>query len=58
MICFLRLPAVLARVGMSRSALYRRIEAGDFPAPRKNGCRISYWIDSEITDWQRAQMAR
>src|SRR3546814_5209344 len=38
-----RLPQVMARVGLSRSEIYRRIAAGDFPQPVKLGERASAW---------------
>lgn len=50
---FLRLPEVLARTGWSRSTLYRRISEGKFPAPSKDGPRISSWPDVAVRDWQR-----
>lgn len=31
----IRLPEVLKRTGLSRTSVYRLIEAGDFPAKRK-----------------------
>lgn len=43
----LRLPGVLAILGISRSRLYDGIARGEFPAPRKLG-RSSVWIKSEI----------
>ena len=39
---FLRLPAVLARYGISRSTLYLLIRAGQFPRPFHLG-RSSLW---------------
>jgi prophage regulatory protein len=56
-ITFLRLPAVLARVGLSRAAVYRLIKARQFPAPRHLGGRVVYWPDTEIHQWQVAQLA-
>lgn len=35
-----RLPEVKARCGLSRSEIYRRIAAGDFPKPIKLGERV------------------
>ena len=49
-----RLPAVLARVGFSRSYVYAAIAAKTFPAPRKFG-RASGW-DSRVVDaWIEAK---
>jgi prophage regulatory protein len=46
----LRLPAVLARVGMGRSWVYREAAAGRFPAPIKIG-RASGWGSNDIDQW-------
>ena len=53
----LRLPQVKARTGLSRSGLYRRIAAGDFPAPCKLGVRASAWPESEVSAWCEARIA-
>ena len=48
----LRLPAVKARTGLSRSTIYRRIHSpGDFPAPVFLGGRAVGWIEAEIDAW-------
>ncbi|MCY4654943.1 MAG: AlpA family transcriptional regulator [Dehalococcoidia bacterium] len=47
----LRLPAVLARVGISRSTLWRLIQANSFPKPIRLGGRSVGWIEAEIDDW-------
>jgi len=53
---FLRLDAVLARCGISRSTLYRLIAEGRFPAPRRiNGTRISVWLSSDVDQWIGSQ---
>ena len=52
-----RLPQVKARTGLSRSELYRRIAAGDFPAPCKLGERASAWPEHEVTAWCEARIA-
>ena len=44
----LRLPAVKARTGLSRSTLYLRISEGSFPAPISLGGRAVGWIEAEI----------
>lgn len=46
-----RLPQVKARTGLSRSELYRRMAAGDFPQPVKLGTRASAWNASEVDRW-------
>lgn len=53
-----RLPEVKARCGLSRSEIYRRIAAGDFPKPIKLGERASAWAEHEVTAWIAARIAR
>lgn len=52
-----RLPEVRARCGLSRSEIYRRIAAGDFPRPIKLGERASAWAEHEVTAWIAARIA-
>ncbi|MFZ5620689.1 MAG: helix-turn-helix transcriptional regulator [Pseudomonadota bacterium] len=47
----LRLPAVKARCGLSRSAIYQRIADGNFPAPVPLGGRAVGWSEQEISEW-------
>ncbi|MCY4652261.1 MAG: AlpA family transcriptional regulator [Dehalococcoidia bacterium] len=47
----LRLPAVLERIGLSRSTLWRLISDGQFPAPIRLGPRATGWIEEEVDDW-------
>jgi prophage regulatory protein len=49
----LRLPAVLDRTGLSRSTLYRKIQAGTFPEQVKIAVRCSGWRESAVNDWLR-----
>ena len=50
-VALLRLPSVEAMVGMKESTIYRRIELGRFPAPVRNGERISSWRTDDIRAW-------
>ncbi len=43
----IRLPIVLDRVGLKRSAIYKRIAAKTFPAPMKDG-GASLWLERDI----------
>lgn len=52
-----RLPRVKARTGLSRSEIYRRIAAGNFPEPVKLGERASAWPEHEVTAWCEARIA-
>ena len=49
----LRVPAVMARTGLSRTTIYRRVRAGTFPAPADLGNGPIGWTDSAIDTWQR-----
>ncbi|WP_284322932.1 helix-turn-helix transcriptional regulator [Dyella acidisoli] len=49
----LRLPAVLARVGISRATLYRWMRQDQFPRPRSltpNGSTVA-WLAAEVEAW-------
>lgn len=53
----LRLPAVKARTGLSRSTIYLRIAQGTFPARYSLGARAVGWLDSEISAWIAEKIA-
>ena len=53
----LRLREVCRRTCKSRSELYRRIAAGDFPQPVKLGERASAWPEHEVTAWVASRIA-
>ena len=59
-VTILRLPAVKARVALSRSSIYARIADGSFPKSVPLGSRAVGWIESEIDDWikERIQDSR
>jgi len=46
----LRLPEVIARVGLSRASIYRLIQQSDFPAPKRIGA-ASRWREDEVSAW-------
>ena len=52
----LRLPAVKARTGLSRSTIYLRISKGRFPKPILLGGRAVGWVESDIDAWLRDQI--
>lgn len=52
----LRLPAVKARTGLSRSTIYLRISEGCFPKPVSLGGRAVGWVEAEITEWLNQQI--
>lgn len=54
----LRLDAVKARTGLSRSDVYRRIAEGSFPRPVNLSKRMAAWPASEVDAWVSAQIAQ
>lgn len=42
---------VLAILGISKSTLYRLIDAGNFPKPFKLGVRLNAWRVETIETW-------
>jgi prophage regulatory protein len=52
----LRLPAVKARTGLSRSSIYLRVAEGKFPKPISLGARAVGWVDSEVNAWVADQI--
>jgi prophage regulatory protein len=53
----LRLPAVKARTGLSRSTIYLRISQGSFPSPISlGGARAVGWIEAEVDEWLNKQI--
>lgn len=56
----LRFPEVSERVGLKRSAIYKRIAAGEFPKGVQLGPRTLAWPSNEIDAWikERASAPR
>ena len=52
---FLRRPEVEADVGLSRSSIYRMIEAEEFPRPIRIGKRAVAWRAPDIEQWKTAR---
>ena len=48
---FLRQPQVLAFVPISKSTLWRRIQARTFPEPLKLSQRVTVWRAEDIRRW-------
>ena len=48
---FLRLPDVIRAVGVSRSTIYKLIEAGRFPASFRIAPRCAVWRETEVSAW-------
>ena len=47
----LRLPEVIDRVGLRRSAIYQRMSEGRFPKSRSLGSKCAVWVEAEIDAW-------
>ncbi len=43
---------VMSRMGWSRTTLWRRVRAGEFPAPVKTGPQSVDWYDDEVDEAQ------
>ncbi len=55
----LRLPEVLARIGLKRSTVYQFVADGKFPKPVRLGLRSVGWRESDVEKWVSArQLAR
>lgn len=50
----LRLPEVITRVGLKRSAIYQRMTDGRFPRSRSLGPKCTVWVEAEIDEWIRS----
>jgi len=55
--CILRLPAVKASTGLSRSTLYLRIAQGVFPRPVSLGARAVGWPANEVAALNAARIS-
>lgn len=53
---FLKRAQVLSRTGLGKSNLFEKIRKGEFPPPVKVGAS-SRWVESEVTEWQKAIIA-
>lgn len=53
----LKIQTVIAITGLSESTIRRRVAAGDFPAPVKDGARCTRWVAGDVTTWLRAKGA-
>jgi len=54
----LRRKQVEARVGLTRSTIYRRIAERTFPSPVSLGLRAVGWVEAEISDWLLSRLAK
>ena len=49
----LRIKTVLERTGLSRSTMYRKMQAGTFPKNVQISTRCAGWRESDIAAWLR-----
>ena len=47
----IRMPEVIARVGIKRSMIYRLMGEGRFPRSRSLGPKCAVWVESEVDEW-------
>lgn len=49
--CLIRIKEACLLVGVSRTTLYRMVNAGEFPAPLDLGPRFRAWKKKTVLDW-------
>ena len=54
----IRLPEVMARIGLKKSAVYKLIKDGDFPAQIKLGKHASGWLEADVQAWIMTRAGR
>lgn len=54
----IRLPEVMARVGLRRTAIYQRMREARFPKSRSLGARCTVWVEAEIDAWMADVIGR
>lgn len=52
---YLRQPEMLARVGLSRTTVWKLEKQGAFPKRRAIVGRTVAWLESEIAEWQASR---
>ncbi|WP_438817499.1 AlpA family transcriptional regulator [Vibrio cincinnatiensis] len=48
---FLKLKEVMEKTALSRSAIYRKMNEGEFPQSVSLGDRAVAWVESEVDEW-------
>lgn len=46
----------MKKVSLGKTAIYAKINAGDFPPPIKLG-NVSVWLESEVDEWIQAKVS-
>lgn len=55
---FIRLPEVMERVSVSRSAIYKLMDKGDFPKSISLGRKCVVWDEESVINWMAEKSAR
>jgi prophage regulatory protein len=55
---FLRVQEVVPMVGFSKNTLYARIRAGTFPKPIALGPQTTVFLEGEVLEWMKTQVAQ
>ncbi|WP_158116555.1 AlpA family transcriptional regulator [Vibrio cincinnatiensis] len=55
---FLKLKEVMEKTALSRSAIYRKMNDGEFPQSVSIGDRAVAWLESEVDEWMVACLAQ
>ncbi len=54
---FLRFPDVAKKVGLKRTAIYDRMNRGEFPQSiTLTGGRAVVWLESDVENWMKEQV--
>ena len=56
----LRLPDVIARTGLAKSTIYKKIQSNEFPRPVRLTEKSVGWLSQEIESWieRRVRLSR
>lgn len=52
-----RLPEVIDRSGLSRTSIYRKMDAGEFPQSVQLSANTVAWLEADLERWIAAPMA-
>ncbi|HFC9446839.1 TPA: AlpA family transcriptional regulator [Vibrio cholerae] len=55
---FLKLKEVMEKTALSRSAIYRKMNEGEFPQSVSLGDRAVAWVESEVDEWMVTCLAQ
>jgi prophage regulatory protein len=53
---FIRMPDLRAKVGLSKSQIYKLIQQGEFPKQIKLGDKIAVWEQTEVEEWMSSKV--